>query len=61
MLSIGCTITDPEGNHWIVSSTWVYEDYFCVVLMGDPTGPNAGQLGGKRFKQGDAIYIRRRN
>lgn len=60
MFSIGSTIRDQAGNDWLVTSTWTYETYLCLALIGMPDTANAGQMGGARFTAGDEIFIRRR-
>lgn len=59
MFSIGSTIKDNEGHLWIVTETWTYQDYLCLALIGSPGTRMMGQMGGARFKSGEAILIRR--
>lgn len=57
MFSIGAIIRDPLGNEWFVTQTWIYNDFFCVALVGKDK--MSGQMGGARFRTGDEILIRK--
>lgn len=62
MFAPGSKIKDPQNNVWVVTSTWKYVDtkthiaYLCLTAMG--TGSLHGEMGGARFRAGEAITLR---
>lgn len=63
MFNLGSKIKDPLNNVWMVNASWKYVceksniEYLCLALVG--VGAIEGQMGGARFRQGEAITIKR--
>jgi len=55
MYRVNNSIMDQEGNEWVITQVWDYENYLCMTMIGRSIRV-AAQLGGIRIPYREPQY-----